>query len=556
MDRLALSISRRPRPARPWSATDSGEEVRAYVQARLNLFSKLMFWVFWILVGFVLGLYEIYPSARPARSGIVHETAIGSLVVLGLIWYFALHRRRLGLGVLHAIDAFYTVAIGIVLGMSGYFSTDVLAAVYTAFIYHSFMVFSRAIVIPSSARRTAVVTACSYVPIVVSAILCAVIYPERLQFPPVAFVLGTTTFGTVSVLLATTGSRVIYGLRRQVSEAMQLGQYTLDEKIGEGGMGAVYRARHAMLRRPTAIKLLPPSKFGPESLRRFEREVHHMSQLTHPNTVAVFDYGRSPDGVVYYAMEYLDGIDLETLVRRDGPQDAPRVVHILRQVCGALDEAHAMGLTHRDIKPANVILCQRGRLPDVAKVVDFGLVKEITRESSDTAAQVIAGTPAYLAPEAITDPDQVGPRSDLYALGAVGYYLLTGARVFEGKTAVDVCVQHATAVPVPPSQRTDRPVPADLEALILRCLAKSPDARPASAAELRAALTALPACRAWDEAVAMAWWRMFDARRAAAREAVAATPAAGIPAGGAFTITIDLEARVLADQDAAIGQAR
>jgi len=521
-----------------WSPHATSEEMRAYVQERLALLSKLAFWIFWILVFFVHGLYEIYPELKPRRVAIVDIYAISGLVILGLIWHFLLRIRRSSLRVLNAIDAFYLLLIGTAFGMSAYFSSEQRGAVWSAFIWHTFIVFSRVIVVPSSGRRTAIVTAVSYLPLWLAALGMAVWTPDSLELPPVAFVVGGALFIAIAVLLATTGSRVIYGLRQQVTEAMQLGQYTLDQKIGEGGMGAVYRARHALLRRPTAIKLLPARRYGAENIKRFEREVQHMARLTHPNTVAVFDYGRSPGGVFYYAMEYLDGVDLETLVARDGPQRAARVVHILRQVCGALDEAHTMGLTHRDIKPANIIICRRGRMPDVAKVVDFGLVKEITRGSDDTATKIIMGTPHYLSPEAVTDPDTVGPLSDIYSLGCVAYFLLTGCRVFDGKTAVDVCVKHVSTPPEPPSRRTDRQVPADLEAVVMACLGKDPTSRPQSAFALRALLTRLECYRDWDEGEALAWWNAFEARRAS-------EPPPLEERAGPLTITVDMHARTV-----------
>jgi serine/threonine protein kinase len=349
------------------------------------------------------------------------------------------------------------------------------------------------------------------------------------ELPSPAFVVGALVLGIVPILLATVGSGIIYGLRRQVSEAMQLGQYTLDRKIGEGGNGAVYRAHHALLRRPTAIKLLLPDRVGADNVDRFEREVQHMSQLTHPNTVAVFDYGRSPDGVFYYAMEYLGGIDLEHLVARFGPQPAGRVVHILAQVCGALHEAHTAKLIHRDIKPANIILCERGAVHDVAKVVDFGLVKEITRDTG-ASSQVILGTPAYVAPEAVTDPDHITHAVDLYALGAVGYFLITGRRLFEGKTAVDVCIQHVTQPPTPPSAIPGVAITPALEAILLRCLAKQPADRYPSAAALGEALAALPAGEDWRTADAVAWWAAFDRTQREADRA-SATPT--------LTVTVD-----------------
>ena len=228
-------------------------------------------------------------------------------------------------------------------------------------------------------------------------------------------------------------------------------------------MGVVYRARHVMLRRPTAIKLLPPEKAGEETLRRFEREVQLTAQLTHPNTVSIFDYGRTPLGVFYYAMELLDGLNLAQLVGRDGPLPAGRVVRILTQVCGALAEAHGVGLIHRDIKPANIILSERGGVADVATVVDFGLVKKIDPGDADrtqavTASNVVTGTTLYLAPEVIAGGRAVTARSDLYAVGAVGYYLLTGLPVFEAETIVEIFAHHLHTPPVPPQRPHD---PAD-----------------------------------------------------------------------------------------------
>jgi len=374
------------------------------------------------------------------------------------------------------------------------------------------------------------VSSLTFLPVLGGGVFVAFLPP--MELPPAAFISGGATFCAVAVVIATNGSGIIYGLNRKLSEAMQLGQYKLDRKIGEGGIGAVYRASHALLLRPTAIKLLKPDRVSPEDVDRFEREVQHMSQLTHPNTVAVYDYGRNLDGVFYYAMEYLAGIDLEQLVKRFKAQPAGRVVHILQQVCGALQEAHDAGLIHRDIKPANIILCERGGVPDFAKVVDYGLVKEITHETSETM-QVILGTPAYLPPEAVTDPGRVGPTFDLYALGCVGYFLLTGRKVFEGKTDVDMCLQHVTQVPKRPSEVCTAAIPTELEDIILKCLAKAPGDRYASATALAEALDAIPRARDWDTSHARTWWNDFRAMPEPAMKTEAAT----------LTITVDLEQR-------------
>ncbi|HWM88435.1 MAG TPA: serine/threonine-protein kinase [Kofleriaceae bacterium] len=281
--------------------------------------------------------------------------------------------------------------------------------------------------------------------------------------------------------------------RGEVREGRRLGPYTLMEKLGEGGMGVVYRARHQSMTRPTAIKLLPPGRFGAEGLARFEREVQLTSRLSHPNTVRIFDRGVTADGISYYAMEHLDGASLAEVVEQGGPMSASRVIRILDQIAGALAEAHGIGLIHRDIKPANIILTEGGA---VAKLVDFGLVKEIGVDSDSTApalthAAAFAGTPLYMAPEAITSPDEVDGRTDLYALGAVGYFLLTGRDVFVGRNVLEVCSHHLRSQPVPPSLRLGAPIPAALEALILSCLEKEPSRRPADATALQAALRAI-----------------------------------------------------------------
>jgi serine/threonine-protein kinase len=350
----------------------------------------------------------------------------------------------------------------------------------------------------------------------------------------------------LSVLLAgiVTALNTIIRLRRRIGAALKLGPYTLEEKLGEGGMGVVYRATHAMLRRPAAIKLLLKGRTGDRDLARFEREVQLTSRLAHPNTISIFDYGRTADGVFYYVMEYLDGLDLERLVDEDGPLPPARVIRILAQASGALSEAHALGLIHRDIKPANIVLTERVDEPDIVKVVDFGLVKTLETSPGDaslTNVNAITGTPLYLAPEAIASPDSVDARSDLYALGAVGYFLITGQHVFDAATVVEVCSKHLLEAPVPPSQRLGRAVPPDLEALILACLAKRREDRPASAQAMQAALLACADAGKYDVAAARAWWTDRGATlRARSKEKR--------PGAHGATMAIDLRGRGAGDR--------
>lgn len=314
-------------------------------------------------------------------------------------------------------------------------------------------------------------------------------------------------------------SSTITRLRRQMRAALKLGQYTLVERIGGGGMGVVYRARHAMLRRPTAIKLLPPGTAGEERLARFEREVQMTSRLRHPNTIAIYDYGRTDTGVLYYVMEYIDGVSFAELVEKFGALPAARVIHLLQQACGSLAEAHKAGLIHRDVKPANLMLCVQGGIYDFVKVLDFGLVKELeTGESDLSRPGMVMGTPLYMSPEAIRSPESVDASSDIYALGAVAYTLITGSPVFPGDNVIDVCRGHLYEEATPPSQRSELEIPDELEALILRCLEKDPDRRPVSAAALLEALEGIEAALpvAWTQEEARRWWLLHEPARAGA----------------------------------------
>ena len=359
--------------------------------------------------------------------------------------------------------------------------------------------------------------------------------PLRIMRAGFWFIFGLLAVGSVAIyVLMRVANRLQAAARTAALKAKQLGQYALGDKIGEGGFGSVYRAHHALMRRPVAIKLLEMDASHNDAEARFEREVQMTSQLTHPNTIALYDYGRTPEGIFYYAMEFLDGLALDKLVKQYGRQPEGRVIAILRQVCGSLAEAHDTGLVHRDIKPANIFLTRRGGVPDFVKVLDFGLVKaRATKGQLElTAAQSTLGTPLYMSPEAIEHPERVDARSDLYSLGAVGYYLLTGKPLFDCPSLGEVLMHQVNQMPVRISERRGEPVSADLEELVMRCLAKAPSARPASARELEAALAQCRAATDWTREQAEAWWQQ---RAAAAPTEKAAEKTVALPTLGDVT---------------------
>jgi len=321
-------------------------------------------------------------------------------------------------------------------------------------------------------------------------------------------------FATFAIVLA----RFIYSLGYEMKKAREMGSYKLVERLGAGGMGEVWRAEHRFLARPSAIKLIRSEICSRSDAqagtlhRRFEREVQATAALRSPHTVAVYDFGSTQDGCFYYVMELLDGFDLETLVGRFGPQPSERVVQFLLQICDSLGEAHANGLIHRDVKPKNIFVCRLGLNYDFVKVLDFGLVKSSAStegfQSQLTMDGTTTGTPAYMSPEMALGDRSVDSRTDIYSLGCVAYWLLTGELVFEGNAPLAVLVAHIQTPPVPPSQRTELQIPPEFERVILSCLEKDPAKRPQSAQELAQMLAACKLPEPWSPQRAEGWWRM------------------------------------------------
>ena len=518
----------------PWSS----EESRDFLQERISAFAWMVFvlnvaaWAAAWLISFVWMPSALFRDLSLARWHALHLT----LALVSLAMWLATRGRALpvaALGVVESVGLFLisVALVGVCFILPLAYRPDLLAVLFLFA-----MLLYRAAVVPSAPRRTVWIGALAAAPVVLMTYWRYAKGPLPPGSPsPWAYTVYCVFFSVLALLLSATTSRTIYGLRQTIREARRLGPYTLVQKIGEGGMGAVYRAQHALLRRPTAIKILPPERAGEMDLARFEREVQMTSLLTSPHTVSVYDFGRTPDGLFYYAMEYLDGIDLQEIVRGDGPMPSGRVVFVLAQVCEALAEAHRVGLIHRDIKPANILLSERGGRSDVAKIVDFGLVKNLAAASGSdaTGENTLLGTPHYMAPEALRSPDRVDARSDIYALGATAYFLLAGAPVFEGSVP-DVFAGHLKSDPVAPSARLARPIPPSLEALVLASLSKKPEARPQSAEEFGAALAACRDVPAWTEADAKAWW----VSRGAAIRAMRAAGASASSSSTAPTVLV------------------
>jgi len=368
------------------------------------------------------------------------------------------------------------------------------------------------VVVPTSPRRAvlAALASVSSVPVTIGLVLASGSTSRRLSSDE--FFFGLVMPYLLVVVMAYVGARVIYRLGTEVKRARELGSYRLEEKLGEGGMGEVWRARHRMLARPAAIKLIRPSvksDLSDDAQRRFEREAQVIARLRSPHTVDLFDFGVATDGSFYYVMELLEGLDADTLVRKFGPVPAERAVYLLRQMCHSLSEAESYGLVHRDIKPANIFLCRYGEEYDFVKVLDFGLVKtfdEADRSPALTGENALPGTPAFIAPEQVLGGSTLDGRVDIYTTGCVAYWLLTGKFVFDADTRMGQLMDHAKTVPAAPSTRTELPIPPALDGLILACLAKDPADRPQSARELSRRLAEVEGADSWTQDRARDWW--------------------------------------------------
>ncbi len=389
---------------------------------------------------------------------------------------------------------------------------NVLAVAYRTFSYWLSLIVVYGMFVPNTWRRAAaVVIPMGVIPEVIIVTLRNT-EPLVAEAIPSFDVSAMALTMVVACMVAIYGTYTLHSLRTEVFEAKQLGQYTLGKQIGAGGMGEVYLAEHQLLKRPCAIKLIRPGHAAdPLALARFEREVKATAQLSHWNSVEIFDYGRTDDGTFYYVMEYLPGMSISDIVRRFGPMAPQRVVFLLRQTCQALREAHDANLIHRDIKPGNIFAAHRGGLYDVAKLLDFGLVKTITRDRVDDLTQdgSISGSPHYMSPEQASGNTEPDARSDIYSLGAVAYFMLSGRPPFEGDQPLEILISHARDEVVPPSDYVNG-IPADLEQIVLRCLAKNPGDRFASAEELEAALAQTSAADFWTEKEAAAWWANIE----------------------------------------------
>lgn len=468
---------------------DSAFTRRVRLYLRVTTFINLFFTAIALIIFFSGGDSEL--QARPAEDLLV---IIGVTSVNAMAW-FLVSRSRPGWFGSVATAGITTLALSFsytYVTASAPDDPNPSRSALSALMIVSIVLVLRSSLIPSPTFATVIVGVLSLA------------FPVSVGRPSVAggewvFFTWLTVLALVVVAVTAVTSNVVYGLERRIATATQLGQYQLESLVGHGGMGEVYLARHALLQRPTAIKLLRDATDA-EARDRFRQEVQVASGLSHPNTVEIYDYGRTPEGVFYFAMEYVEGATLEDVVSATGAMPAARVNHLLCQASGSLGEAHLRGLVHRDIKPSNLMLCARGGVHDTLKVLDFGLVRDLSQKNK-ASEQQLTGTPLCLAPEAILQPDGFIPQSDVYALGATAYFLLSGRPPFASENLTELLSDHLAVPPAPID--CDDP---GLSELVLRCLAKDPADRPADAQQLHTQLQALDSFGQWRQRDAGIWW--------------------------------------------------
>jgi len=510
---LLPRAGRRPLASTGLRTTALAPELLTQSVRRLRVLALLYAFTFF-MAGFLPSLLIAEERAHFFQESMHWVPGVVSIAMALLVAAFTLMKdvpltRVLNIGLAFEIVSCYGIALAeyidpMRLNSNGWMGLS-WVAVWTALF---------TVVIPTRPVKAALATLASVsaVPVVIGVMVAA----GRTAFRPAPFMffLGIVLPYLLVTIMAYVGARVVYTLGKAVTEARELGSYQLVERLGQGGMGEVWRARHRLLARPAAIKLIRTSDAGgrpsDDAISRFEREAHVTASLSSPHTVQLFDFGVADDGTFYYVMELLNGLDLETLVGRHGALPAERVIYLLRQVCRSLAEAELYGLVHRDIKPANLFACRYGGEDDFVKVLDFGIAKvkhglmetgvlELTRDN------VVRGTPTYIAPEQALGAE-IDSRADIYSLGCVAYFLLTGEPVFAAETPLAMAVHHVQTMPVPPSSRSEVPIPPALDALIMECLAKDPAGRPPSARELSRRLREIVSTDPWTEDRARAWW--------------------------------------------------
>jgi eukaryotic-like serine/threonine-protein kinase len=492
-------------------------ELLSQSASRLRVLCLLYAFTFF-MAGFFPNLIQAESRAEFWRNPEIWVPGLISIAVALTVAWFARSPRAplstvMNVGLVFEIVSCYGIALAEYLeptrlNLSGWIGLSWVAAWAPLF----------TVVIPTRPVKAALVTLASVtsVPVVIGFMVAT----GRTTFRPSAdtFFFSSVLPYLLVAIMAYVGARVVYSLGRAVTEARELGSYRLVERLGQGGMGEVWRAKHRLLARPAAVKLIRASgSYGArrpdEVVRRFEHEAQVTAGLSSPHTVQLFDFGVADDGSFYYVMELLDGLDVENLVKKYGPVPAERAIYLLRQVCHSLAEAESHGLVHRDIKPANLFVCKYGGEYDFVKVLDFGIAKAApdmmeTGHVGLTHDNILQGTPAYIAPEQALQGPQVDHRADIYATGCVAYFLVTGNPVFTGATPMAVVVQHANTSPPRPSDNSELPIPPAFDQVILQCLAKNPADRPQSARELSRRLANVGGLTPWTDERAREWWEM------------------------------------------------